>query len=101
MPNIHDATKTITARINSWMYTRQIRILPDQVGLQVTVPSCSHCHTCQKRVQEFSNTLARKPDVIHQWKYVGDGAEWLFFPRKKGNPLDVLRRNLEIRIEEY
>ncbi len=94
--------QTATVRVNSWQNLRRVQILPDQVGLQVTVPRCSHCVTCQSRVRQFESTLGRKPDALHQWKYLDDGAQWLFLPRRnEQNPLETLRQTLEIRIERY
>lgn len=92
--------QTIRVRINHWKNSRSIQILPDQVGLQVTIPSCHHCMTCQSRIREFTNTLAKKSNVIHQWKYGDDGAQWLFFPVSRGkDPLNILRKNLKIQID--
>ena len=94
--------KTARVSINSWMYSREVEILPNQVGLQVTVPSCDHCPTCQRRVREFTRTLDGKPSVIHQWKSGDDGATWLYLPRtRQQDPLDLLRRVLEIRIHAH
>ena len=101
--NAHSTAESQTARptrvwINSWQNARRVQVLPDQVALQVTVPSCSHCHTCQSRVQQFKGTLADKPEVIHQWK-TQEGAYWLFLPRREEqNPLDLLRNTLGIRV---
>jgi len=68
------------------------------VGIQVTVPTCNHCPTCQGRVRGFEATLAKKPEVLHQWKHQ-DGATWLFLPWDgEGEPLDLLRRVLEVRV---
>lgn len=92
-------TQHVRVWVNHWQNSRAVRILPDQVGLQVTVPSCSHCVTCQRRVRELVDTLARKPEVIHQWKSLEDGAAWVFLPIRNGQkPLDLLRETLEIRI---
>jgi hypothetical protein len=102
MPTITQApARHMTARINGWMYRRNIRISDECVSLQVTVPTCSHCPTCQGRVKEFKRTLADSPDTIHSWGYREDGAYWVEFPVACGEkPLDVLRRNLGVRISE-
>jgi len=87
-----------TVQVNHWRYPRRVEVLPDQVALQVTVPSCSHCPTCQRRVRELTEVLERKPNVVHQWKWA-DGAQWIHLPRaKKQNPLQVLGEVLEVRI---
>ena len=92
-------TKTFRVSVNWWQNSRWVKVSPDQVALQVTVPSCSHCSTCQGRVKEFSATLARKPNIIHQWKHLDDGAYWLFLPRvKEQDALDLLREVLEVHI---
>ena len=92
--------KVLRVRVNHWQNSRSVRILPDQVGLQVTVPSCSHCPTCQSRVRQFAETLSMKPNALYQWKYPGDGAEWLFLPRPEGkDPLEHLQDTLEVSIE--
>jgi len=86
-------------RVNHWQNRRSIRVLPDQVRLQVTVPSCSHCVTCQRRVREFQEILAQKPDVICQWRTLNDGAYWVFFNRKEDqDPIQLLRDILEVSI---
>jgi hypothetical protein len=88
-----------TVCVNGWRYLRQVRIGQDQIGLQVTVPSCSHCPTCQRRVREFKELLADKPNQIHQWKWEG-GAEWLYVPVQAGSDaLETLRHALELRID--
>jgi transposase len=86
-------------QVNSWEFLRKVRIMPDQVALQVTVPTCSHCPTCQRRVRDFSALLGLKPQVLHQWKYLEDGANWLFLPKtEEQNGLDLLREVLEIQV---
>jgi len=95
-----EQNRSIRVNVNHWQNSRSVRIRPDQVGLQVTVPSCSHCVTCQSRVKQFRRTLEQKPTVIHQWKTLDDGACWLFLPRKaQQDPIDLLRKVLEVRID--
>lgn len=87
-----------SVQVNGWSYRRMVMVSENQIGLQTTVPSCSHCPTCQGRVHHFQGMLANKPDQLHQWKWI-DGANWLFLPLKnEENPLDTLRRVLEVRI---
>jgi hypothetical protein len=94
------APTTLRAHINYWQYPREIRIEENRVGIQVTVPTCSHCPTCQERVRTFLGTLQGKPEVEHSWNYLG-GAEWLFISKTSDEDgLDVLRKVLEISIEE-
>lgn len=91
--------KHTRVEVNSWQNLRLVEIQPDQVGLQVTVPKCSHCPTCQGRVKEFTGTLSRQPGVMFQWRYLNDGAAWLFLPvTQEENPLQVLRDRLGVKI---
>jgi hypothetical protein len=91
--------KVVNAKINSWKYRRNIHIGSDYVALQVTVPSCSHCSTCQSRVQEFQQTLANSPNAEYLWGYKQDGAYWVEFPVKSGqDPIMVLSQNLKINV---
>ena len=100
-PVTEDQVECRVVCINHWQNCRRIRITKNQIGVQVTVPSCSHCSTCQRRVMQFTDLLARKPTVEHEWKWLEDGAKWLFLKQDKpGNPLDFLRETLEVWIEE-
>lgn len=83
--------------INDWQYSRVVRLGPEWVALQVTRPSCSHCPTCQRRVQEFTQTLAGKPEAEHAWAY-DDRACWLILPVRPGeNGLERLKEVLDLR----
>lgn len=94
--------KTVTVGINNWKFKRQVKIGDGQVGLQVTVPSCAHCSTCQKRVKLFTETLATKPNILGVWTYLYDGAQWLFFSVPCGkDPITVLSEALDISVTVY
>ncbi len=86
--------------VNNWRNRRFVQVLSDQVALQVTMPGCSHCVTCQARVQQLDVTVAQKAHIIHQWKTRDDGAYWLFLPLKNNqDPLQLLRDVLDVKIE--
>lgn len=101
MPKTDNIIRSTRVSVNHWQNRRSVQIYKDKVGLQVTVPSCSHCVTCQNRVRQFSETLRRKPSLIYKWRTLNDGASWVFIPRsQKQKPLDLLRSALEIEISE-
>ncbi len=83
--------------INGWQYDRHIVIEEERVSLEVTVRTCSHCPTCQGRVREFQTTLARKPEVQHDWQWQS-GSSWVVLPKPASrNALDFLKEVLELR----
>jgi len=87
-------------QVNSWRYRRLMRFDEEMVALQVTVPSCSHCSTCQGRIREIRETLARKPKIGHLWAWNG-GAQWIILQIDGDQkPSRVLAKSLEMRIEE-
>jgi len=82
--------------INYWQYPRRIKITPEEITLEVTHAGCSHCHTCQKRVRGFHETLARKPEVKHDWTY-DDRSEWLILPKPRDqDALEFLKETLDL-----
>jgi hypothetical protein len=94
----HTTTDRFTVQVNYWQHRRAVVVTSDQIGLEVTVPRCSHCPTCQSRVRGFAETLRTKPTLLHQWRHE-NGADWIYLALRPGqDPLKVLAEALEIRV---
>lgn len=95
--NTQAPAQRLSVTVNHWQNARELQVETDKVGLQVTVPRCSHCSTCQSRVRQFTETLERK-ETLHQWKFEGN-AYWLFLPLQGGkDPVRYLGAALEANI---
>lgn len=89
---------TRLVRINHWRYARQLSVGEGKLFLEVTISSCSHCPTCQKRVNAFQQRLLEKPTEC-DWIF-RKGSYWLVFPLPQGtDPLVFLREALDCFIE--
>jgi hypothetical protein len=100
-PAVDSETRKTWVHINSWQYSRRIEIGPTTVTLQVTRETCSHCGTCQSRVEAFERALAQKPEVKREWIWKNNST-WLVFPKPQGTDLlEYLRAVLNLSSIRY
>ncbi len=89
------------AHVNSWNKPRRVIVEHHRVLLQITL-ECNHCDICSRRVQLVESELLERPDVLARWEYVNGFGDrrWISVPRRADeDPLDVLRRSLNLHLE--
>lgn len=69
--------RSVEVRVQHWMNRREVLIAEDKIAFQLTL-SCSHCATCQSRVEQVQ-AIMKRSSTLHSFELI-NGKLYLILP---------------------